>query len=345
MRNLLSPRILCFTFLSMLLIGVYAQESIENTENPELDRLLVLSLNLSAKGEWEKALQALDDAKTIDSAEPRIETYRASIIDLMALDKAQNAWNKGQPSMIENETQNSKDEIIDDNTPKFVIEREESIRQDDISQYRDQFRGELSFNLASYDSTADKLVSTWSSLESFVYSSLGVKVRYWFPFLGRSFGVNFRSSGYSWSPSDLSEPTILFNSLDLGINLRGFLIEEEQSHLELGLDFGGSLHSLKTLSTQQVGYSGMLYLGLWVSDPVFYHLLKVKSLENLVFGGGIRVYSSIGEELLETVYYRVDGTWRFEFFHIGMRFEWWGFTDSGRHYNPLSLTLYSGIQF
>ncbi len=314
----------------------------ENTTNPELERLLVLSLNLAAKGEWEKALQTLDDAKTIDSDDPRIESYRASIIDLMALDKAQNAWSKGQPGTIENETQNSGDGIIDDNTPKFVIERDESTAQDDNSQYRDQFRGELSFKLAAHDSSVDKLVNTWTSLESFVYSSFGAEVRYWFPFLGRSFGVNFRSSGYSWRPSD---PAILFNSLDLGINLRGFLMEEDQSRLELGLDFGGSLHSLKTLSTQQVGYTGVLYFGLWVSDPIFYHLLKVESLENLVFGGGIRVYSSIGEELLETVYYRVDGTWRFEFFHIGARFEWWGFTDSGRQYNPLSFTLYSGIYF
>ena len=309
-----------------------AQET-EAANLPDLEHLLALSLKLATEGKWDEALASLDRAELIAPEDPRVSSYRASIIELKALESVQSGEKDELPS----------EEGSDEETPKFVIERDENDVRHDPGQFRDQFRGDLNFRIFVHNPLDNRLVNTWSSLEAFAYSSLAADLRYWLPFLGRSLGVNFRSSGYSWSPG---EPEILFNTLDLGINLRGFLAESPASRLEIGLDFGASLQSKKTLVNQTVSRNAALFLGLWLSDPILYHIFKVENLENLVFGGGIRTYSTIvGDEFIETVTYGIDGAWRFKNAQAGMRLEWWNFKESEVQRSILSFTLFFGIHF
>ncbi len=308
-----------------------AQTAVDEEAGSELDRLLEQALNLAADGDWNGALSALDQAELIDPDDVRIQSYRTSINDLKALDE-------GRELPVENE---SPDKDRDDqDTPKFVIERDEQGIRRDPGQFRDQFRGDLNLSLFVNDPVISRIRNTWSSFDVFIGSALGVDLRYWLPVLGRSPGFNFRSSGYSWMPS---EPTLLFNTLDLGINLRGFLAESQSSRLEIGLDFGASLHSSKNLETHTVGNNFGLYLGLWIADPLLYHLFEVSGLENLVFSAGIRVHSTVGVQLIESVHYKVDIAWRFKNIHTGARLDWWGFNEANEQRTLLAFILFFGV--
>jgi hypothetical protein len=161
------------------------------------------------------------------------------------------------------------------------------------------------------------------------------------PFLGRSIGFNFRSNGYSWEPG---EPEILFNTLDLGINLRGFLLESVTSRLEIGLDFGASMQTGGDTSTDS-SKTFALYLGLWASDPIFYHLFRVESMENLVFGGGLRIYSTAENQLSDNIVYRLDSAWQFKNGFSGVRLEWWDFLVSGDRTIMMSFSVFGGYRY
>jgi len=116
--------------------------------------------------------------------------------------------------------------------------------------------------------------------------------------------------------------------------------------MEIGLDFGAAMQSSKERGAG-VDRSGALFLGLWLSDPVFYHLFDAESLENFLIGGGLRVYSSLAtdEQLLQTIGYRLDGSWLFPWGQIGTRLSWWDFAiDVGRT-NVLAVEVFGGIRF
>ncbi len=325
--------ILVVILLSGMTPLLIAQTAVDEEVDSELDRLLEQSLNLAAEGDWNGALSALDQAELIAPDDSRIQSYRTSINELKALDE-------GRKLPVENKSPDSDPDVQD--TPRFVIERDEQGIRRDPGQFRDQFRGDIDLSLFVNDPVISRIQNTWSSLDVFIGSALGVDLRYWLPFLGRSPGFNFRSSGYSWTPS---EPTRLFNTLDLGINLRGFLAESQLSRLEIGLDFGASLHTNKDFESQTVGNNFGLYLGLWIADPLLYHLFEVSGLENLVFSAGIRIHSTIGVQLIESFHYRVDIAWRFKNTHAGARLDWWGFDEADGQRNLLAFILFFGVHF
>ena len=302
------------------------------------------ALSAADQGKWELALSILDDAEKLAPDDSRISSYRTSIQELSALDSAQQSWSEGIPAEVESPESESHPEeggADDDETPKFVIDRGDNDRKDPPSNYRDILRLDLGTKIFAVNPVSSKVLSTWSSSNEFFYSSLRADLRYWMPFIGRSFGFNFRSNGYSWAPGD---PDILFNALDLGINIRGFLLESKLSRLELGLDFGGSLLTTNDVDTGKES-EWALYLGLWLADPLFYHVFKVESLERLVFGGGIRIYSSNTQEILETVNFRIDSAWYFKRGFSGIRFEWWDFTADTREINMMSFSLFGGFRY
>ena len=315
-------------------------EAGSETVNPELESLLEYALSSAEQGNWEQALQALDDAERLDTDDPRINSYRASILELHVLDVAQVSWTEGEPSEVQI-TGTEADGGEDDDTPKFVIDRGDKDSRNDPAAYRDNLRLGLSIKMFAVNPLSTETINTWSSGNEFIYASLGTDLRYWMPFLGRSLGVHFRSSGYSWVPG---EPGTLFNSLDLGINLRGFLLESLTSRLEIGLDFGASLHTVNDVDTG-IDRSGALFLGIWVSDPLFFHIFKVDSLERLVFNGGLRIYSSTTDVILETINYRLEGAWYFNRGYGGVRFEWWDFTIESGPMIMMSFSLYGGFRY
>lgn len=317
-------------------------ESGTETINPELEALLEYALSSAEQGNWEQALQAIDDAEDLDPNDPRISSYRASIQELYALDVAQKSWFEGEPSEVETTgTESDTDSNEEDDSPKFVIDRGDKDNLNDPAEHRDNLRLDLSIKFFAVNPLSSETINTWSSGNEFFYASLGTDIRYWMPFLGRSLGFNFRSSGYSWAPG---EPDILFNSLDLGVNLRGFLMESLISRLEIGLDFGGSLHTVNDVNTG-IDRSGALYLGLWASDPLIYHIFKVESLEKLVFSGGLRIYTSTTDEILETMNYRLNGAWYFNRGFSGIRFEWWDFTIESGRTNMMSFSFFGGFRY
>ncbi len=335
----------CILLISWIPISLFSQaESVPEPHiaNPEVDALLESALTSAEIGEWDKALNALGDAEKMDPLDPRISSYKISILELQALDEAQQSWTAGTAVDVKPaETDTEQGTSPDDETPKFVIDRGENDKRNPPSAFRDVLRIDLGIKTFAVNPLSSETVNTWSSSKEFFYSSLRVDFRYWMPFLGRSLGFNFRSNGYSWAPG---EPDILFNALDLGINIRGFLLENEVSRLELGIDFGGSMLTADDKNLG-VNYSWALYLGLWGADPLFYHLFKVDSLEPLVFGGGIRIYSSNDLDILETVNYRLDAAWYFNRGFSGIRFEWWDFSIETGSVNMMSFSLFGGFRY
>ena len=332
--------VLIFSFFSF---SLYSQSESSDT-NTKLEALLDSALCAADQGNWELALSMLDDAEKLAPDDPRISSYRTSIQELSALDEAQQSWSEGIPAEVESPDSNVSPEEGgdgDDETPKFVIDRGEDDRKDPPSNYRDVLRLDLGIKTFAVNPFTSETLNTWSSSNEFFYSSLRADFRYWMPFLGRSLGFNFRSNGYSWVPGD---PDTLFNALDLGINLRGFLLESKLSRLELGLDFGGSMLTTIDVDTGKEN-NWALYLGLWLADPLFYHIFQAESLERLVFGGGIRIYSSNTQTLLETINYRIDSAWYFKRGFSGIRFEWWNFSIDTRSINVMSFSLFGGFRY
>lgn len=324
-------------FLFAAVIPLSAQN-----ENVELEALLDTALSAAEQGKWDQAISTLDEAEEIDSTDPRIQSYRTSILELAALDAAQKSWSAGDPSEVKTvDSRPGKDDVEEDDTPKFVIDRGDKGSENNPASYRDNLRLDLSLKLFAVNPSTSETLNTWSTGNEFFYASLGTDMRYWMPFLGKSIGFNFRSSGYSWAPGT---PDVLFNSLDLGINLRGFLLESKLSRLELGIDFGVSFQSTNDLGTEVI-HDGALFLGLWISDPIIFHIFKAETMENLVFGGGLRIYSSTTADLTETINYRVEGAWNFKRGYSGVRVEWWDFTVDSDSLNMLSFSLFGGFRY
>jgi len=335
-----------FMVIISTLLYSQAEESDNSNEvyssNPEIDSLLDNALSFADEGLWESALDSLDKARRIDPSDPRIASYRSSILELSALDKAQQSWSDGVSAEVETvESNNGQETVEDGDTPKFVIDRGDDDKRNPPSLYRDNLRLDLGIKTFAVNPLSSETMNTWSSSNEFFYTSIRADFRYWMPFLGKSIGFNFRSNGYSWAPG---EPDILFNALDLGVNLRGFLLENEFSRLELGLDFGGSMLTTNE-KDKSLDHNWAMYLGLWVADPLFFHIFKVESLERLVFSGGIRIYSSNEEEILETVNFRVDTAWYFKRGFSGIRFEWWDFTADTGAVNMMSFSLFGGFRY
>lgn len=334
-------------FFFAVSICTYAQEagdapvSQEVEEDVELENLLSLALQLSSNSEWDAALKALDDAALINPEEPRIASYRHSFTELKALDEAQKTWLEGNTSEVKRES-SSQEPPQEEEEPKFVIDHKTENTKIYLEQFRDQFRVELALKILTSDSNSQNLMGTWTSWEEFAYASLGLDIRYWFPFLKRILGINVTSSGYSWK---VGNPSIIFNALDFGVNLRGFLAETPQARLEIGLDLGASLQTEFFPVENTHAYDVMAYLGAWISDPVFYHLFKWEKVKDLIFRGEIRIYSASGEEFDETLFYKVDGIWKFKNFYTGLGLEAWNFLETGTHRNTTSFTLFGGFYF
>jgi len=311
-------------------------------ENPQLDAILEQALQSAENDDWEAALRLLDVAETMAPDDTRIQSYRTSILRLKAVYDAQLSWARGDPvEQPPPQADAETDGVIDENTPKFVLDRGEREFQRNPAHFRDILRADLAVKFFASESDSPQRVNPWSSADEFFYSSLRLDLRYWMPFAGRILGFNFRSNGYSWLPG---EPSIIHNSLDLGLNLRGFLMDSQTSRLEIGIDLGGSLQTVNdnAKSSQQ---TLAILLGLWILDPLFFHLLRVDSLENLVFGGGLRIYSTLEESILDTIVYRMDGAWHFEGGLAGIRLEWWDFVRAGNRTNVLSFSLFGGYRF
>ena len=310
-----------------------------------LEELLAEALGHAERGEWERALELLDEAERLAPDDARIESYRASVKELRAVDAAQNAWVEGESVEVERE---ETEEV--EQEAKFVIEREEDRDGEDSAGGRDRLHADIAVKLFVLDPIDRDMVNSWSSADEFFYSSVNVNLRYWLPFGRRIFGFYFASNGFSWPPA---RPTLLVNTLNLGVGFRGFLLESPTSRLELGIDFGAALYSEKTPASGEIRRRIPLFLGLTISDPLLYHLFKVGSMENLVFGAGIRFYTAArggqgeqGEQFIENLNYRVDASWRFGGgAEAGIRLEWWDFPVSGVRRSPLSIALFGGFRY
>jgi hypothetical protein len=344
-RNRFPLFLLAALFLAPL-PALSAQETgaVTGAAESELEKLLESALQAAESGEWERAVQALDDAEKIAGDDPRISSYRVSIMELYELELAQRAWSEGESTevgTVDPGGRGTDSDPAEDETPKFVIDRGDKDPADDPARNRDNFRADLSLKVFAVDPLTSETVNTWSSGNEFLYSSLRVDLRYWMPFLGRSLGFSLRSNGYSLPPGT-SE--FLFNTVDAGINLRGFLLEKPDSRLEIGIDFGASLQSVSGVSEGKSS-DFALFLGLWASDPVLFHLFRADSLENIVFGGGIRIYSTLGDEPANTANYRADGALNFDSGFAGVRLEWWEVPLPGERDSMLSFSLFGGYRF
>ena len=314
----------------------------------QFENLLESALDSAEAGNWDMAFDFLDTAETFYPDDPRIQSYRASFLELSALDEAQSSWNTGTPSEVADTAgtdgttgEENSENASGEEEPRFAIDRGDRDPRESPILTRDRLRAEIGLKTFAVDPYDSYGKNTWNSPEEFFYASLGVDVAYWMPFMRRSLGLAFRSNGYSCRPGD---PSQILNSLDLGLNIRGFLAESKTSRLEIGLDFGGAVQS-NIAAGGRVDRSGSLYLGLWASDPLFFHLFTADSLENLLFTGGIRIYSSFSEEIFEMVNYRLDASWVFLGGHVGIRLEWWDFAFLGTRTNMMSLALIGGYRF
>ena len=255
------------------------------------------------------------------------------------MDAAQNAWAGGESVEVERE----EDEEAVETSEKFVIDRSEERAGEDAAMGRSRLHGDLGIKFFVQDPIIRDMVNSWSSADEFFYSSVNLNVRYWLPFARRIFGLYFSSNGFSWRPG---APSLVVNTLNLGIGFRGFLLESASSRLELGIDFGAALYSEKAPASGKISRRIPLFLGFTISDPLFYHIFRADSLENLVFGAGIRFYTAArDQEFIENLNYYVDAAWRFPGAETGIRVEWWDFAVSGGRRSPLSFSLFGGFRY
>lgn len=307
--------------------------------NPELEELLAEALEYAERGEWDRALERLDEAERTAPNDERIASYRSSVKELRAVDAAQNAWAEGESVEVERE----ENEEAVETAEKFVIDRSEERAEEDAAMGRSRLHGDLGIKFFVQDPIIRDMVNSWSSADEFFYSSVNLNVRYWLPFARRVFGLYFSSNGFSWRPA---RPSLVVNTLNLGIGFRGFLLESPSSRLELGIDFGAALYSEKTPASGEILRRIPLFLGLTISDPLFYHIFRADSLENLVFGAEVRFYTAArDQEFIENLSYRVDAAWRFNWAEAGVRLEWWDFVVSGVRRSPLSFSLFGGFRY
>ncbi|KGM44452.1 hypothetical protein JY97_00760 [Alkalispirochaeta odontotermitis] len=338
-----SIRLFVFIYLLSSMGRVFAQSEVQEdyaVEVPEseLDELLIAALDFAGKGLWAEAFLALDEAEKLDPTDSRIHSYRISFQELSAIDEAQRHWASGEVAEVE--LPNDETDGESPPNPKFTIDRGERDNEKDPADFRDNLRTDISLKLFALDPQSSELKNIWLTGNEFVFAALGLDARYWMPFLGKAGGFNLRSSGYSWPPG---KPSDLFNSLDLGINFRGFVLESSSSRLEIGIDFGISLHTVKEVDTE---YNSAFFFGFWVQDPVLYHLFNADSLERLVFKGELRIYSSAtGGEVIDLIDYRVEGSWYFNHAYIGVRFEWWNLAVARGRTDMLSSSLFGGIRY
>ena len=303
----------------------------------ELNELLDVALSLAERELWTEAFQALDEAEELDPTDSRIHSYRISFQELSVIDEAQKQWISGETTEVK--FPESEADTESPSEPKFTIDRGERDAGENPAEFRDKLRIDLSLKLFALDPQSSGLENIWLTGNEFIFAAPGLDARYWMPFLGKAIGFNLRSSGYSWPPGD---PSDLFNSSDLGITFRGFVLESVSSRLEMGIDFGISLHTKKEADTS---YNPALFFGFWVQDPVLYHLFDADSLERLVFGGGLRIYSSAREEIVDLIDYRLEGSWYFNHEYIGIRLEWWNFVTVFGRTNMFSSSLFGGVRY
>ena len=323
-------RIIILFFLFSPFI-VSAQSEDVSLENPELENLLDQALELAYDEQWDDALAMLKQAENLNTEDPRIDSYRESIRKLRGLDEPQQAWDE--------DVEISEDEPLE---PKFVIDRQDDGLKRAPLQSRDIFRGEVGLKFFVVDTILDDAVNSWSSLEEVFLSSVTLDLRYWFPFLGRSLGISSGSRGYSWRPG---QPDYIVNFLDLGINLRGFLLEEQNSRMELGLDFGISLKSTRYNKHNLFTNKMNLFFKLWISDPVLFHLFRAEALENLLFIAALQFHADTGAGATETINITSDVAWRFRRMIAGIRFEWWDISEFAGNSIIPSFALFGGLHF
>lgn len=357
-RHTSSRRSLCLFAVLLIAVGALGGQQIEpqnpsgeegsgesgevNPASPvnlELEELLAEALEYAERGEWDRALERLDEAERTAPNDERIASYRSSVKELRAVDAAQNAWAEGESVEVERE----ENEEAVETAEKFVIDRSEERAGEDAAMGRSRLHGDLGIKFFVQDPIIRDMVNSWSSADEFFYSSVSLNVRYWLPFARRVFGLYFSSNGFSWRPA---RPSLVVNTLNLGIGFRGFLLESSSSRLELGIDFGAALYSEKTPASGEISRRIPLFLGLTISDPLFYHIFRADSLENLVFGAEVRFYTAArDQEFIENLSYRVDAAWRFNVAEAGVRLEWWDFVVSGVRRSPLSFSLFGGFRY
>ena len=323
-------------FLASFSVLIGQETASENvpveTANPELEAVLDYALSSAERGEWDNALEALKEAERIAPDSEKVRSYYKSIMELKFLDEAQLSWEKGKAAEVKEEKNNR---ISDNGEPKFTIDRGEKDITDKPENHRDSLRAETSFKLFAHNPINNSYENTWRSSDEFFSSAFTADAHYWFPFAGKILGVNFRNNGYSYATS--SENTI-FNTVDLGANLRGFLFENTVSRMEMGLDIG--------IAFQNDSTTPAFFLGFSIYDPLFFHLFKIKAMEPLRMGSGIRIYSTNTADLMERVNYFIDASWYFKYIYTGARAEWWGFyNEDNERTNIFSFSVFAGYRF
>ncbi len=312
------------------------------SEFEQFEELLDKAMAAMEQGEWAKAYRLLDQAEELFPGDERVASYRLSFQELEALEKAQNSWNEGVPLEVDTgDAGTAPEDGRTETGPRFTLNRGARDPRESPVLTRHKFRAEMAVKLFASDPLTKELVNIWSYPREFGLTSLSVDVRYWMPFFRRILGFTLRDSGYSRRPG---QNTFMRNTLDFGLNLRGFLLETKTSRMELGLDFGTSL--LTSLDAAlPFRYNPAFFLGLWVTDPVFYHLFNADSLERLIFGAGLRIYSWRAAELLEIINYRINGFWQMDHARFGLRLEWWRFSELQKIRSTFSLSVTAGYAF
>lgn len=314
----------------------------QNAADEEVDALLDAALRASEEGEWEQAFALLDQAEAVDPDDPRVADYRRSISELQAVDESQESWVDGVPMEVAAGGAAAAGEEGDDGEPKFTIDRGEVEGQATPESGRDNFNATLGFSFLAVDGTDPVSTSPMANADEFLASGIKVDLRYWFPFFGRRLGLGVRYDGFAWPPGDAS---VYYYTVDFTARIRGFLIEAPNSRLEIGLNLGVSLLSTRTPTTGESNFQTPFILGLYLSDPLFFHLFSVDALEPLVFEGELLLYTFLDTLTLDLVSYRVDAYWRFPAWRIGLRFDLDDFIRSDIRRTVWSLGFFGGVHF
>ena len=313
----------------------------ELSENT-LELLLEEAIFKASRGMWNEVLALLDDAERQFPGNEKIDIYRQSVEELRNLEREYESGEIEQEYPDNGEDSTEEENKIDEETESqepFVINHSLEDKKKDNEGLRDSFRFLAGLKLLSIDSQNSREINIFNSANGFLYSYLNVHAQFWFTFLGDSVGFMVESSGF-----EIRNFPALYNKINLGINIRGFLFETEEARMEVGSDIGVAMNNHLLRGHEERYYTP--FLKVWVRDSLLYRLFKNDVLQNLIIESYFMLYPVVDGLDIDLLNYGFDLSWKISNYFLGTAFDWWYDTlDNGENRISFGFSVFMGYRY
>ena len=307
-----------------------------------LELLLEEAMFKASRGMWNEALALLGDAERQFPGNEKIDVYRQSMEELRNLERDYESGEIQEKYPDNGEKSTEEDNEIDEETESqepFVIDHPLEDRQKNNEGLRDSLRLLVGLKLLSIDSQSSREINIFNSANGFLYSYLNVHAHFWFTFLGQSLGLMVESTGF-----EIRNFPALYNKVNLGINIRGFLSETEEARMEVGLDIGVTMNNHLLRGREERYYTP--FLKLWIRDRLLYRLFKSDVLQNLFIQSHFMLYPAVDVLDIDLLNYGFDLSWKISNYFLGTVFDWWhDRLDNGGDRISFGFSVFMGYRY